>query len=439
MFVKAMMDVISQVDPQVAKIVQAEDERQRKTICLIPSENYCSAAVSYALAASLGNKYAEGYPHVWKDGSKQHSNGRYYQGQKNTNAIEALAIERALKLFTPDPSAYHANVQPLSGSPANLAVLSAFLKPGEPFLGMSLDDGGHLTHGHKVSVTGQYYQAIQYGLNEKGIIDYDQIEKLAQKHKPKVIFSGATAYPLQIDFEKIGKIAKSVNAIFVADISHICGLCVAGEHPHPFPHADVITTTTHKILRGPRGGVMICKKEHGQIIDKAVFPGLQGGPHMNTIAAMAIAFKNAMEDSYQQYAKQVIKNATVLAGELKKAGFRLVCGGTENHLILVDVVNSRDDLKAKDGAWLAARLEQAGLIVNKNAISGDPKPWIPSGIRLGTPAVTTLGMKEKEMKKIANWIVKGTKNANDDHTLSQIQKEVEEFMMDFQPEKVLSY
>lgn len=424
-------EIIGETDEIIADIVAAERERQKSNICLIPSENYLSAAVALTLASPLTNKYSEGYPHVWKNGIVENKNGRYYQGQENTNTLENVAIERALKLFTDNPDLYHANVQPLSGAPANLAVLGAFLKPGDTFMGLGLDFGGHLTHGHKVSVTSHYYNSVQYTLNEKGELDYDQIEALAKEHSPKLIFCGATAYPLKIDFERFGKIAKSVGAILVADISHICGLCITGEHPHPFPHADVITTTTHKILRGPRGGIIVCKKEYGQLIDKAVFPGLQGGPHMNTIAAMAVAFKEAMSEDYKLYAQQVVKNSKALANHLSAAGFKLVSGGTENHLILLDVVNSENGLASKDGSWLAERWEMAGIVANKNAIPGDKKPWIPSGVRIGTPAVTTLGMKEPEMKQIAEFIVKATLNADNEQKLKEIKNEVSEFMAKF--------
>lgn len=423
--------VIKEFDPQIAEIIASERKRQKSTLSLIPSENYVSASVALALASPFTNKYSEGYPHVWKDGALESKNGRYYQGQPNANLIENITIERALQLFTDNPGLYHANVQALSGAPANLAVLSAFLKPGDTFMGLALDYGGHLTHGHKVSVTSHYYNAVQYHLNEKGELDYEQIEDLAKKHSPKLIICGATAYPLKIDFERFGKIAKSVGAILVADISHICGLCVTGEHPHPFPHADVITTTTHKILRGPRGGLIISKKEYGQAIDKAVFPGLQGGPHMNNITAMAVALKEALSDEYKAYAKQVVKNAKALANHLSAAGFILVSGGTENHLILMDVVKSTNGLASKNGSWLANRLEMAGIVANKNAIPGDEKPWVPSGIRLGTPAITTLGMKEADMKNVADFIINATLNANDEQALEKIRAEVGEFVEKF--------
>lgn len=425
----AFHEDLKNVDQEVAELLVAEKERQMKTICLIPSENYCSKPVSHVLNSYFMNKYSEGYPHLWKEGERKHANGRYYQGQEFSNRIEALAIQRALELFTPNPDDYHANVQPLSGSPANLAVLNAFLNPGDPFMGLALDFGGHLTHGHKVSVTGRYYRSIQYGLDENGVIDYEQMERLAAEYRPKLIFCGATAYPLEIDFERISSISKRVGAIMVADISHICGLCIKGLHQHPFPHADVVTSTTHKILRGPRAGVIIAKKQYGEQIDKSVFPGLQGGPHMNTIAAMAVAFKEALSEEYHDYVTQVAKNAKRLADNLKNSGFKLVGDGTENHLILIDLKNSRYPIE--NGSVFAKQLELAGIVVNKNSIPGDKKPWIPSGIRLGTPAVTTIGMKEQDMDKIADWIVEAAKNLDNVARLSEIRTEVEAFMKTF--------
>ncbi|AEV69485.1 MULTISPECIES: serine hydroxymethyltransferase [Acetivibrio] len=417
--------VIASKDSEVAELISAESYRQRSTICLIPSENYVSAEVALALASPFTNKYSEGYPHVWKEGNLIDKNGRYYQGQENANKLEKLAIQRALELFTDNPSAYHANVQAISGAPANLAVIGAFLKPGDTLMGLALDYGGHLTHGHKVSVTSHYYNAVHYTLNEEGKLDYDEIERLAEEYKPKLIISGATAYPLKIDFERFGRIAKKVGAILLADISHIAGLCVTGEHPHPFPHADVITSTTHKILRGPRAGVIVCKKEYGPQVDKALFPALQGGPHMNTIAAMAVAFKEAMSEEYKAYAKQVVKNAKVLSEKLKEYKFKLISGGTENHLILIDVVNNENGVTVKNASWFAERLELAGIVTNKNTVPGDAKPWNPSGIRMGTPAVTTLGMKEKEMEKIAELIWLTAKHAEDDSKIAEIRSEVE--------------
>ena len=423
--------IVAATDPVIAEIIEAERNRQSETLCLIPSENYVSSAVAAALSSPFTNKYSEGYPYVWKDGEEEDKNGRYYQGQEFANRLEKLAIERALDLFTDDPSKYHANVQPLSGAPANLAVLNALLKPGDTFMGLSLDDGGHLTHGHKVSLTSKIYTAVQYHLNEKGELDYDGIAKLAEKTRPKLIVCGATAYPLQIDFKKFGEIATSVGALLMADIAHIAGLCVAGVHPHPFPYADVVTSTTHKILRGPRAGIILCKKELGQKIDTAVFPGLQGGPHMNVVGAMAVAFKEALKPAYRGYAAQVVKNARVLATSLQEYGFVLVGGGTENHLILIDIVHSAPDVASPTGNEYATHLEQVGIVANKNAIPGDAKPWIPSGVRLGTPAITSLGMKEPEMKQVAIFMAQAAQAKGDEEILRRLKQEVKEFVAPF--------
>ncbi|RKN70590.1 serine hydroxymethyltransferase [Paenibacillus ginsengarvi] len=431
---ETIQSYLNQHDPEVAAVLDAESIRQKSTLSLIPSENYTSMAVRLALASSFTNKYAEGYPYFWENGERSmQKNGRYYRGQANTNDIERLAIERALKLFTPNPQAYHANVQPLSGSPANLAVLHAFLKPGDTFLGLSLDYGGHLTHGHRVNITGASYRAVSYRLNADYELDYDEIRELARLHSPKLIICGATAYPLQIDFQRLGEIAREAGALLVADIAHICGLCVTGHHPHPFPHADLVTTTTHKMLRGPRAGLILCKKELGPAIDQAVFPGLQGGPHMNTVAAMAIAFREAMSEDYKMYAGQIVRNAKTLAEVLQAEGFSLMGGRTENHLLLLDIVHSDNGLAAKDGHWLSIRWERAGLIANKNAVPGDKKPWYPSGMRLGTPAVTTLGMKEVEMRQVGDWIVRATRGADNDAELERIRVEIASMMERFAP------
>jgi glycine hydroxymethyltransferase len=423
-----LTEAIRASDPEVAALIRAESGRLRTTLSLIPSENFMFPEAALALATPLSTKYSEGYPHVWKDGICIEKDARYYQGQENANRLERLAIERALQLFTPDPGQYHANVQPLSGAPANLEVLSAFLKPGETFMGLALDYGGHLTHGHKVNVTSQYYRAVQYGLNEQNELDYGRIAALAREHRPKLIFCGATAYALTIDFEAFGRIAREVGAILVADISHICGLCVAGVHPHPFPHADVITTTTHKILRGPRAGLIICKKEYGAAIDRAVFPGMQGGPHLNTIAALAITFCEARTEAYRDYARQVAANGRALAESLQQSGFCLVGGKTENHLILIDLAGGNHGLGPGMGDLVAARLEEAGIVINKNAVPGDLKPWKPSGIRLGTPAVTSLGMKEAEMAAIASLIDRAVRNRDDHEELLRIKGGVKALM-----------
>lgn len=431
--------ILAQSDADVFSLMRREAMRQETELCLIPSENYASVAVSAALASAFGNKYAEGYPHVWEDGQRLEKNGRYYRGQSVTNPLERLVIQRALELFAPDPSEYHANVQAHSGSPANLAVLSALLKPGEVFMGLSLTDGGHLTHGHSVSATARFFRSVQYTLGAQEVIDYGALETSAKACSPKLIFCGATAYSQIIDFERLGHLAKSVGAVLVADVSHIAGLCIGGEHPHPFPHADILTSTTHKILRGPRGAVIISKKRYGLDIDRAVFPGLQGGPHMNVIAALGIALKEALQPEYRTYVKQVVKNAKVLAAGLANEGFRIVSGSTENHLILMDVVGSDTSVAQSSGAKFAVRMERAGIVANKNTIPGDAKPWRPAGVRLGTPAVTTLGMQEEEMAQIARWLGELAKAPQGTAVEASIRAQVERLMRRFPTPVPLGY
>lgn len=373
---------------KIKTLIDRERKRQQKTITLIASENYVSTNVLEALGSPLTNKYSEGYP-----------GRRYYPGNEVYDDIELAVQDLARKLFKLNKN-WHVNVQPYSGSPANLAVYTALLNPGDILMGLDLSHGGHLTHGHKVSITGKLYESVQYKVDEKtGRLDYDEILKLAKKHKPKIIVSGTTAYPRKIDFKKFGEIAKKVGAYHMVDISHIAGLVAVGLHASPFQHADVVTTTTHKTLRGPRAGIIFCKKELADKIDKAVFPGLQGGPHNNVIAAMGIAFEEALKPSFKTYQKQVIKNAKALAEELKNRGYKLATGGTDNHLILVDFKN-----KKISGSEAEERLEAAGILANRNTIPGDKSPFRPSGLRLGTPAVTTLGMKEKEIKDLAKVI-----------------------------------
>ena len=382
--------------PKVHRLIKAEEKRQLETINLIPSENYPSKAVLEATATILASKYSEGYP-----------GKRYYPGNEIYDQIELLAQKRAKEIFNlPVGKAgtgqgYHVNVQPYSGTPANLAVYFGLLNFGDTIMGMNLAHGGHLSHGHKVNFSGKAYKIIQYGVDLKiGKINYDEVRKLAKKYKPKLIISGATAYPRKINFKKFHQIAKEVDAISMADISHIAGLIVAGLHPSPFPFSDIVTTTTHKTLRGPRGAMIICKKKFTKAIDRAVFPGIQGGPHNNITAAKLVCFEEAKRPAFKQYQGQVIKNARVLAQELKKYGFNLISNGTDNHLILIDLRS-----KGITGKETEEQLEKAGIIVNRNTIPNDSrKPFDPSGIRLGTPAVTTRGMKEKEMKKIAEWI-----------------------------------
>ena len=387
------MAKLKKQDLQIAKLIELETERQKTSLEMIPSENHCSPAVREALGSVLTDKYAEGYP-----------GKRYYAGLKYYDVLENLCRDRAKKLF----GVPHANVQPYSGSPANAAVYMAVCQPGDTVMGMALPMGGHLTHGWKVNFSAKFFKSMQYGVDEKThLINYDEIEKLAKENNPKLIFVGATAYPRIFDWKRLGDIADLVGAYLVADIAHIAGLVVGGAHPSPVPYVHIITTTTHKTLRGPRGG-MIMVTERGikkdselpQKIDKAIFPGFQGGPHMHQIAGIAVCLKEASAPAFKKYSSQIVKNAKTLAEELKKYGFKIISGGTENHLILIDLRNK--NIAGKEAADL---LEEAGITINKNSIPFDPAPpFKPSGIRMGTPAITTRGMKEKEMKKIAGWI-----------------------------------
>jgi len=378
---------------EVGELIIKEERRQEETLMMIPSENYASKDVRSALGSVFGNKYAEGYP-----------GRRYYQGNGIADEIENLAIERAKSLF----GVPHANVQPYSGSPANTAAIMAMATPGEKIMGLKLSGGGHLTHGHpNITFSGKYYESIQYDVNDEGWIDYDELEKIAKENKPKVIIAGTTAYPRVIEWERFGKIAERTGAYLLADISHIAGLVVGGVHQSPVEFADVIMTTTHKTLRGPRGAIlMVTEKgrnkdsELMKKIDRAVFPGVQGGPHMNSIAGIAVALKEANGPEFKEYAKQIVVNAKVLSEELIKSGFTLTTGGTDNHLMVMDL--RKNDVDGKSAAVL---LEEAGIVLNANAIPHDPNPpGKPSGIRLGTPAVTTRGMKEAEMVLIAGFI-----------------------------------
>ncbi len=401
------MKALIKTDPQIYKLIKEEEKRLQDTLEMIPSNNFQSKAVLEALGSIYNYKYSEGYPFK-----------RYYQGQKYADSVEILAIKRAEKLF----GVPYVNVQPYSGSPANSAIYFALLEPKDKIMGLSLAFGGHLTHGSPVSFSGKYFTIVSYKLDKQGIIDYDQVEKLALKEKPKIIVCGATAYPRIIDFKRFGQIADKCGAYLLADISHIAGLVVAGVHPSPVSYVHIVMTTTHKTLRGPRGAmVMVTEKgfkkdpELGEKINKAVFPGLQGGPHDNQTAAIAVALKEASSLAFKKYGQQIVKNSKALAGELIKSGFNLISGGSDNHLILIDLTD-----KKANGAVAALALEVAGIIVNKNAVPNDPMPpFYPSGIRLGTPAITTRGMKEKEMKKIAEWIneainqVKGEKLPSD--------------------------
>lgn len=404
-------------DKKVLEYLNKEKKRQVEGLELIASENYVSEDVLACMGSILTNKYSEGY-----------AGKRYYKGNQYVDEIEKLAIERAKDLF----GAEHVNVQPYSGSPANLAVHFALLEPGDRTLGMSLDAGGHLTHGFKVSISGKYYNSVSYGVDDNGYIDYDEVRKLAKEHKPKLIWSGFSAYSRTIDWSEFRKIADEVGAFLVADIAHVAGLVAAGEYPSPIGIADVVTTTTHKTLRGPRGAMIMCKEELGEKIDKAVFPGLQGGPHNHITAAIAVALKEASTDEFKEYSKQVIKNAKVLSEELTKRGYKIVSGGTDNHLFLVDLVNS-DGLGDLGGEEASTVLEDANITLNKNAIPKDPrKPWDPSGVRIGTPALTTRGMKEKEMVKVAGYIDTVLKNREDKSVIEKTKEEVKEFASKFQ-------
>jgi glycine hydroxymethyltransferase len=377
---------LTSTDPEIARLIEAEAQRQHDKLRLIPSENYVSAAVLEATGSVLTNKYSEGYP-----------GRRYYEGQQVIDQVETLTIERAKALFGVD----HANVQPYSGSPANLAVYLAFLQPGETVMGMALPMGGHLTHGWSVSATGKWFRAVRYNVGkESGLVDFDEVRDLARAERPKVIFCGGTAIPRTIDFPAFAEIARDVDAVLVADIAHIAGLIAGGAHPSPVGYADVITTTTHKTLRGPRGAMIMSTEEHAKAIDKAVFPGLQGGPHNHTTAGIAVALHEAAQPAFSDYAHQVVRNAQALAAALVERGFDLISGGTDNHLILIDLAS-----KGIAGKPAAQALDRAGIELNYNTVPYDPrKPFDPSGIRLGTPALTTRGLTEEQMPQVAAWM-----------------------------------
>ncbi|MBL7107152.1 MAG: serine hydroxymethyltransferase [Phycisphaerae bacterium] len=408
-----MISALEQYDPQIYELIKQESARQSGSIRLIASENYVSKAVMLATGSCLTNKYAEGYP-----------GKRYYEGQKNTDLIETLAQDRVKKVF----GAEHANVQPYSGSIANMAAYLALAKPGDTIMGLSLPHGGHLTHGWKVSLTGKIFNSVQYEVDPAtGMFDYNKIEELAKKHKPRIIISGATAYPRQIDFEKFGEIAKSVGAFLVSDIAHIAGLVAAGLHQSPVPYADVVSTTTHKTLRGPRGGMLMSKAEHAKNVDKAVFPGLQGGPHMHTITGIAVALAEADTPEFVNYAGQIIKNSKAMAEKLLEHGFDLVSGGTDNHLILIDLRN-----KNIPGKKLAKALNAANIVTNCNSIPNDPAPpFNPSGLRIGTAAVTTRGMKEEQACQIADYINEVAENVENEAVIEKVGQQVLLFCSSF--------
>jgi glycine hydroxymethyltransferase len=407
------MSSLSDVDPQIAELIKAEERRQADTVKLIASENYVSKAVLEATGTVLTNKYSEGY-----------AGKRYYEGQQVIDQIETVAIERAKSLF----GVTHANVQPYSGSPANLAVYLAFASPGDTVMGMGLPAGGHLTHGWNVSITGSYFRAVQYGVRkDTQRVDLDEVRELARKEKPKLLFAGGTAIPRTIDFPAFAEIAKEVGAVFAADIAHIAGLIAGGAHPSPVPVADVVSTTTHKTLRGPRGGMLMCKADHQKAIDRAVFPGLQGGPHNHTTAGIAVALKEAQDASFKTYAHQIVANARALAAALVERGWSLVTGGTDNHLILADLTS-----KGVPGKIAAKALDEAGLVLNYNSVPFDPrKPFDPSGVRLGTSSVTSRGMKEAEMVTIAAWMDEVVRAPDDAAVKSRIAGEVRELCKGF--------
>jgi glycine hydroxymethyltransferase len=402
----ARASALQQQDPALYDAIAAEERRQRSTLELIASENFVSDAVLEAAGSVLTNKYAEGLP-----------GKRYYGGCEFVDVAESLARERLLKLFGAD----HANVQPHSGASANLAAYLTVSEPGDVLLGMSLAHGGHLTHGHSVSLSGKLWKAVQYGVRpEDGRIDYDQVAALAREHRPRIIVAGASAYPRQIDFARFGAIATEVGAALVVDMAHIAGLVAAGLHPNPVPHAALVTTTTHKTLRGPRGGVVMARAEHGEKLDKTVFPGMQGGPLMHIIAAKAACFGEALTPAFHRYQERVVANARVLGETLVAHGFDLVSGGTDNHLVLLDLRR-----RGMTGKRAEEALHGARITVNKNAVPGDPqKPWVTSGVRIGTPALTTRGMGEDEMRRIGEWIARVLEAPDDVARLRAIEHEV---------------
>ncbi|PYV17741.1 MAG: serine hydroxymethyltransferase [Acidobacteria bacterium] len=398
---------LEEVDPEIARAIEREVEREARTLELIASENFVSEAVLEALGSVMTNKYAEGLP-----------GKRYYGGCEFVDVAETLAIERAKKLF----NAEHVNVQPHSGAQANQAVYLAVLKPGDTVLGMNLAHGGHLTHGHPLNFSGKMYKIVPYGVRKDSeTIDYDELERLAMEHRPKLIIAGASAYPRTLDFARFADVARKSAALLMVDMAHIAGLVAAELHPSPFPHADFVTTTTHKTLRGPRGGAAFSKAQYAKELDKAVFPCLQGGPLMHVIAAKAVCFKEALGSPFRDYQKQIVANARVLADTIAAAGFRIVSGGTDNHLMLVDVFSKKITGKQAEQA-----LDRAGITVNKNAIPFDTNPpMTASGIRIGTPAVTSRGMKEPEMRKVGGWIAEVLHHLDDESVLRRVRGEVE--------------
>ncbi|MBI4601130.1 MAG: serine hydroxymethyltransferase [Planctomycetes bacterium] len=414
------LEALKAADPEIRELIAEEERRQDRCIRLIPSENYASRAVMEATGSVLTNKYSEGYP-----------GRRYYEGQQVIDRVETIAVERAKALF----GAQHANVQPYSGSPANQAVYLALLKPGDTVLGLSLPFGGHLTHGWKVNFSGITYRAVQYELDPATHrVDLDRVLDLARKERPKVIFTGGTAYPRIWDFEGFARVAREVGAVLVADIAHIAGLVAGGAHPSPIPHAPIVTTTTHKTLRGPRGGMILSTAEHATALDRAVFPGLQGGPHNHTTAGIAVALKEAASPPFRDYAHQIVRNAKALAEGLLEKGFRLISGGTDSHLILIDTTAGAADRPGVNGKPAAKALDKAGLECNYNTIPFEPrKPMDPSGVRIGTPSVTSRGMREPEMRRIAEWMHRALAAWEKPDVLERIRAEVAELCEAFPP------
>ncbi|HTP63849.1 MAG TPA: serine hydroxymethyltransferase [Geobacteraceae bacterium] len=407
------MSILETVDPEVARAIGLETERQEFTLELIASENFVSEAVLEAQGSVMTNKYAEGYP-----------GKRYYGGCHHVDIVENLAIERAKELFGAD----HVNVQPHSGSQANMAVYFSVLKPGDTILGMNLSHGGHLTHGSPVNFSGRFFNVVSYGVSrETQTIDYDEVERLALEHKPKMIVVGASAYPRIIDFVAFRTIADKVGAVVMVDMAHIAGLIAAGLHPSPVPHAEFVTTTTHKTLRGPRGGMILCREEFAKTLNSNIFPGIQGGPLMHVIAAKAVAFKEALTPEFNIYQEQIVRNARTLADELIQRGFRLVSGGTDNHLMLVDLSGGELTGKVAEEA-----LDKAGITVNKNTVPFETRsPFVTSGFRIGTPAATTHGLREAEMKEVAGFIAEALANVDDDSKLASIRERVTAMMRRF--------
>ena len=404
---------LNTIDSQIAKAIEAETERQKNNLVMIASENYASQAVLDIQGSVLTNKYAEGYP-----------GARYYAGCKNVDIVENLAIERAKKLF----KAEFANVQPHSGSQANMAVYFSFLSPGDTIMGMDLAHGGHLSHGSNINFSGKIYKAVFYGVDpQTHRIDFDQVRSLARSFQPKLIIAGASSYPRIIDFRPFKQIAEDIGAYCMADIAHVAGLIAGGQHPSPFPFADFVTSTTHKTLRGPRGGLILAKKKYAKQIDAQIFPGIQGGPFMHVIAAKAVAFKQAMTPEFADYQRQIVNNAKVLAKELLACGLELISGGTDNHIVLINL--NKNDLT---GINAENALEHAGIVVNKNSVPFDKKgPGVTSGIRLGTPALTTRGMKEREMKTIAKWIIRVLERPYDTRVLNDVRSMVHSLCRQF--------